>query len=211
MKTETTMRISLDCKKNLDLLKNRYLFKTNNDAVYNCTNYILKNSIDIQSDYQRENLNTVFLLEERIQTNLQELEKKLTKDNASLRKWVGAVEKDYFIPILKNIGSIERKASVLDKKPEQPEEIENPLNPPIKSNINIAQNDSKSIKIRQLEDDLNIANKAYKEVETISNRYKKALQDILSQTKVEAFGMMGREKVVINISAEDFKKIKEKF
>lgn len=212
---KTTITLSLESKNQLDQIKSKFGFKTMGDTVHKCSDFILKNKIDLTSNYEGERNNIAFNLERKMALSLQELEKKLTKDNSSLRKWVGGVEKDYFVPLLKKITAFEDKVnlSVPYNKSDKSEysQIENPINPLRNIEHNVVQTEDTFIKINQLKQELDTSNKAYDEIEVILNKYKKALFELMGTTKIETSGMMGKEKVVINISVEEYKKIKQQF
>ena len=47
-------------------------------------------------------------LETRISKNIAIAQKQLNADNVSLRKWVGAIERDYLLPIKKNLDVVDK-------------------------------------------------------------------------------------------------------
>lgn len=205
----TTISISIKTREQLEVIKEKFQLKNWEDTVSKISFFVLDNRIDINTDFGGENLNTAINLEKRILSQLDDLEKKLTKDNRSLRNWVGGIENDYFKPLVKKLDLLEyiNKSEInkIDNDSLKNIQKEKPAEMSISSSIS----DESSTLVKQLLQEREVSKLAKQELNVLLSQYKSALSTIIDSTKIESVGMLGKEKLVINLAKNEFEKIKQ--
>ena len=99
----TTIKLDKDTKELLDKIKKKYEISTYNLLLSYLSHYFLKNNINPKIDMTGDYQNSLIQMEIKLTSYLAEMQKKLTNDNMTLRKWLGAVTRDHIVPMQKQI------------------------------------------------------------------------------------------------------------
>ena len=99
----TTIKLDRDTKELLDKIKKKYEISTYNLLLSYLSHYFLKNNINPKIDMTGDYQNSLIHMEIKLTSYLAEMQKKLTNDNITLRKWLGAVTRDHIVPMQKQI------------------------------------------------------------------------------------------------------------
>lgn len=203
----STIKLSDETKGILDEIQSKFGLKTYDTTVRTCAKFIIRNEINLREDYIGDYKKGLIDLENRLIAKFQIHEDKIIGNNASLRKWVGGIEKDYLKPLTAKLNTLDKLGDlgfnkILEDKLNAPK-IENPLNLNIKSEV-------KEIDItgQQQSDPENKEGK-FKELYAKYDKQKLALFKIFNNSKVEPGGMISKERIIVNLSAEEWEELKE--
>lgn len=192
-----TIVVSLETKENLDLLRKRYKSPTYNHLLYSICTLVLENRIDIDNPNSlKENK---YVVKEQ-QKAIDELYKKLSANDQSLRKWLGHILAEYIKPIHINTSLIQdvfnKDISNSEVQEVQKEEVlpkESPTKIPNEYDENI---------LRKTQNELT---SMYEKNKVLSEK----LNKIFASEKVETVGMLGTTKrIVIEMPFEEWNKLK---
>ena len=204
----TSIRLEKDTKGLLDKIKDKYEIKTYNTLLNYLSHYVLKNNINPKIDVTGEHQNNLIQLELKLQMMLENLGEKLTRDNTTLRKWVGGITKDHLVPMQKQIYDLSQNLD-LGKINKTAEKIETPkvdLTP--KSYL--SQPKTESAKEKELAEKLEKSNQESMELYRRYEEQKSALFKIFENSKVEKIGMTGtKTRIVVELSEQEWKDLKE--
>lgn len=207
--TYSNIRIADNTKKILDEIKDQYFFTTYESCVNSLADFVIRNSINPRNDLGdfKGSMND---LETRISKNIAIAQKQLNADNVSLRKWVGAIERDYLLPIKKNLDVVDKfvNYNIINKTAEkiEHEKFENPLNANLPK-VDIGNNNDE--KTKGLYQKILDHSSEIDQLEVQVNKYKKTLDKIFNTAKIEHGGMLSKEKIIIEMNIEDWEKLKE--
>ena len=172
------------------------------------SHYVLKNNINPKIDVTGEHQNNLIQLELKLQMMLENLGEKLTRDNTTLRKWVGGITKDHLVPMQKQIYYLSQNSD-LGKINKTAEKIETPkvdLTP--KSYL--TEPKTESAKEKELAEKLEKSNQESMELYRRYEEQKNALFKIFENSKVEQIGMTGtKTRIVVELSEQEWKELKE--
>ena len=206
--SNTTILLSKDTKTLLDTIKKKYDIPTYNLCVHLLSVFSIKNNINPKEDYAGEFQNGFIQLEIKLKAYLEEMQKKLTNDNTTLRKWVGGITKDHLVPMQKQIYDLSQNSD-LGKINKTAEKIETPkvdLTP--KSYL--TEPKTESAKEKELAEKLEKCNEESKELYRRYEEQKSALFKIFENSKVEQIGMTGtKTQIVVKLSEQEWKDLKE--
>lgn len=207
----TSIQITHVTKSLLDDLKGKFSYTTYDNCVNSLANFIVTNGID-PTDISIGNFkNSLLDLELRLVKNIANTQKQLTADNKSLRTWVGAIERDYLVPIRMNLDVVDKfvKFNIQNETSSKIElgKFENPIN----KNLNQSSNDDRDDdKIKGLYQQILDAGSKSDELELENNRHKKTLNKIFNAAKIEHGGMLSKGKITIEMDIEDWENLKKK-
>lgn len=202
----TTIKLTDETKGLLDDIQAKFGLKTYDTTVKTCAVFIIRNEINLKEDYIGDYKKGLIDLENRILAKFQIHEDKILANNSSLRKWVGGVEKDYFKPLLLKLNTLDKLEGlgfdkIVKDKLNYPK-VENPLNSHIKS-------EEKEIsKVEESQGDTSNKDEKFKEIYGKYEAQKQALFKIFNNSKVETGGMLSKERIIVNLSAEDWEELK---
>lgn len=197
--SNTTIQIHKETKDLLDSLKDKYSLSTYDICVNTLALFILKNDVNPKDDFVGDFRSELIHLEKRLLMAMDTAHKKITKDNATLRSWVGGITKDHLIPISKqmdiivNLGIDNNNSNKIENS-----KINNPLN----SHILEAKNEEIEEKKTQAEEE---KNKYFSKYQSL----KSALFSIINNSKIEQGGILSKEKIVIDLPINEWQKFKE--
>lgn len=203
---KNSIKLTDDTKSLLDEVKTKFDLKTYDTAIKTAVVFILRNEINLKDDYIGDYKKGLIDLENRLGNVFKNHEEKILKNNTSLRNWFGAMEKDYLKPLIAKLSVLDKISDyniseISDDKINIPK-IENPLNSHLKSdNVDSKPNEeSKS--------DDSKSEEKFKEIYRKYELQKQALFKIFNNSKIESGGMMSKEKIIINLSAEEWEELK---
>ena len=204
--TYSNIRIADNTKKILDEIKDQYFFTTYESCVNSLADFIVRNSINPRNDLGdfKGSMND---LETRISKNIANAQKQLNADNVSLRKWVGAIERDYLLPIKKNLNVVDKfvNYNIINKTAEkiESEKFENPLN------VNLPKANDNKEKIKGLYKQILDSSSKIDEYEKKLDKQNKILNKIFNAAKIDQGGMLSKEKIIIEMNIEDWENLKD--
>lgn len=177
---ETSLRVSERTRTLLGKIKEQYGISTYNLCVEHMANFILRNNINPTYQYDSDFKKMLENLEWRLTKSFEQMELKIAKDNDHLKKWTRNIEKTYFSTLIRQMSGLEKiKQYELDK-------------------IKEAQSKSKETEPNE-----------YSEMYRENDKLKNVLFQIINNSKMETIGMLGREKIIINLSPDEWEKIKK--
>ena len=204
----TSIRLEKDTKGLLDKIKDKYEIKTYNTLLNYLSHYVLKNNINPKIDVTGEHQNNLIQLGLKLQMMLENLGEKLTRDNTTLRKWVGGITKDHLVPMQKQIYDLSQNLD-LGKINKTAEKIETPkIDMTPKSYL--TEPKTESAKEKELAEKLEKSNQESMELYRRYEEQKSALFKIFENSKVEQIGMTGtKTRIVVELSEQEWKDLKE--
>lgn len=203
--SEKSIRISEDTINLLKNIKDKYSLNTYDICINSLALFILKNDINPKDDFVGDFRTELISMEKRLLQAMDIAHKKITKDNATLRGWVGGVTKDHLVPITKKIEKIyDLEISKKSSENIDNHKIENPLN----SHIEIAKQEEIRTEINK--DEINECEEKKREYYSKYQNTKQALFKIFNNSKIEQGGMLSPQKIVINLSLEEWEEMKNK-
>jgi len=208
---KSTIKLSDDTKELLDQIQTKFGLKTYDTTVKTCSLFIIRNEINLREDYIGDYRKGLVDLENRLTTSFKVHEDKMKLDNASVRKWMGGIEKDYLKPLLQKLTIIDKIAdlgvnNILQEKQNIPKR-ENPLNSHIDKHVSSGSDDSADID--KLKVELQDKEQKFKELYSKYESQKQALFKIFNNSKVEAGGILSKERIVINLTSEEWDELKK--
>ena len=204
---ETSLRISNETKSLLNTIKDKYGISTYDLCVNYLALFILRNDINPKDDFIGDFKSELIQLEKRLSQTMELAHKKITKDNASLRSWVGGITKDHLVPITEKLSFLDKIADleinkIIAKNFNNSKDL-NPLNVDIKK-------ENKESSIHSLKDEeIDKKEEHFKKIYEEYQKQKEALFKIFNHSKIETGGMMSGEKIVINLSVKEWEELKK--
>lgn len=208
---KNTIKLSDDTKDLLDEIQAKFSLKTYDTTVKACSQFIIRNEINLREDYFGDYRKGLVDLENRIFAKFKEHQDKIIDDNKSVRKWMGGIEKDYLKPLKDKIGTLDRindfEINKIIEFTNNNTKIENPLN----SHLNIPSNPvmSEQGNTEKLKNELSQKDEKFRELYNRSEVQKQALFKIFNNAKIETGGMLSKERIIINLTAEEWEELKK--
>lgn len=205
------IKISTETKEILDQIQLKFGLKTYDSTVKTCSLFIIKNEINLREDYIGDYRKGLVDLENRLTASFKDHEDKMKSDNASVRKWMGGIEKDYLKPLIQKLHILDKVSdlgidNILHEK-KNFSKVENPLNShldrPLSSISTEIENSDK------LKNELQEREQKFKELYNKYESQKQALFKIFNNSKVETGGMLSKERIVINLTSDEWDELKK--
>lgn len=200
---KSTIKVENQTKKLLDDLKYKYSYSTYENCIKSLASFILENEIDPTDSNLGNFKNSLIDIEVRISKSIENTQKKLNADNISLRKWVGAIERDYLVPIKNKIENTD-----ISVKVEAKEIISNTPNNPLNNNLSGIDKDLiYKEDIRKLNSQILEEREKVEEVLLNFDKQNTLFNKIISAAKIEEGGMISKERITIEMSVDEWKKM----
>ena len=208
---KNTIKLSDDTKKLIDEIQLKFDLKTYDTTVKTCSLFIIRNEINLREDYIGDYRKGLVDLENRLTASFKDHEDKMKSDNASVRKWMGGIEKDYLKPLIQKLNILDKVSdlginNILQEKQNIPK-TENPLNSHLDKPISSGSEDYENTD--KLKTELQEKEQKFKELYNKYESQKQALFKIFNNSKVEAGGMLSKERIVINLTSEEWEELKK--
>lgn len=205
----TTIQLQYETKELLSQIKTKYKLGTYDICVNSMAVFFLNNEINPKENFAGGIRTALVNMEGRIGSELGEIVKKLTKDNLSLRKWVGAVTKEHLVPMTEKLSILDKIVdlginNIKDKNIEN-SKYENPLN------SHIVEESNKSIDKEKSLEELETMKEKYRELYHKFDAQKQVLFKIFNNAKIEKGGIMSASRIVLEIEEDEWEIMKKKF
>ena len=202
---EKSVGISNETKSYLDSIKHKFDLSTYDLCIKSMSLFILKNNLNLKDNFDAGEIQNGF---SQLRGDLQEMMKKLTNDNTTLRKWVGAVTRDHLVPMQRQIFELSQNSD-LGISNKTAEKLETPkVNLAPKSYL--TEPKTESAKEKELAEKLEKSNQESMELYRRYEEQKNALFKIFENSKIEQIGMTGtKTRVVVELSEQEWKELKE--
>ncbi|SHF34360.1 hypothetical protein [Chryseobacterium takakiae] len=207
---KNTIKLSDDTKDLLDQIQLKFGLKTYDTTVNTCSLFIIRNEINLKEDYIGDYRKGLVDLEKRLTVSFKEHEDKMKLDNASVRKWMGGIEKDYLKPLIQKLSILDKISdlginNILQEKQNIPK-IENPLNSHLEKPFSSSSEDQENTE--KLKNELQDKDQKFRDLYNKYEIQKQALFKIFNNSKVESGGMLSKERIVINLTYDEWEELK---
>ncbi|CAH8296011.1 hypothetical protein EV196_11326 [Mariniflexile fucanivorans] len=202
-----TIKVNELAKEKMDTLKKTHSFPSFSIAIEYMCNFFEINKISPKDGVNQSYQNSIFDVEKAVKMGINELKKQHIKDSQSMRKLVRAIEKDHMI----NMSS--KLSYLYDKKRE--EIVNNNVKNSIESITDSSKEDlEKDKEIELLKTIIEDKATELKQLKlsqdsdgNLALKYEEKLKIIYRKYQIEK--SFGKEKIVIDMSKEDFDKLFE--
>jgi hypothetical protein len=200
----SSISVSNETKDILTTFRTKFGFKTYDSVINNIALFVLRNDINPKDDFIGDFKSELMRLEKRLLETFEESHKKITKDNASLRSWVGGITKDNLVPMMKKLDLIvNSEIDIKSSSKEENQYLANPLN------FNVISSSNENKESTEMTKELELKEQKYKELFSKYEHQKQALFKIFNNAKIEQGGMLSKSKIYINMDAEEWESLKE--
>lgn len=197
----TTIRTTKEVRDKLEELKVKFQYTTLGDCIKGICLFIDRNSLNPTALYAEED---TAIFRSDLRMYFEELRKLIDSRDQSLRKFLGAMEKSYFKPLVSNT-AVRNTIEAHNLTPPPPQSV---LKVEPKIEDKKATNNTDNQELKRLSNKVELLNKAYEEVNKLYDTYKDKLSYIISNVKLSR-SMVGEEYVSINMTHEEWKKFKD--
>lgn len=179
---KTTFKISENVKSDLEKIKKKFNYITYDDCIRSICLFLENSGLNPTLPYSND-INKLLL--SRLDENHLEILKTIKEQTQSLRKFQGAMEKNYFKPMAKKFAFAD---FIKDED--------------FKNSVQEGENINASEKIS---DDIAVLKVQLKQ----QGKYKEMLKFLVSNIERKEYGLFGEHRLLLNMKEEDFLKLKE--
>ena len=197
----TTIRTTKEVRDKLEELKVKFQYTTLGDCIKGICLFIDRNSLNPNALYAEED---TAIFRSDLRMYFEELRKLIDSRDQSLRKFLGAMEKSYFKPLVSNT-AVRNTIEAHNLTPPPPQSV---LKVEPKIEDKKATNNTDNQELKRLSNKVELLNKAYEEINELYDTYKDKLSYIISNVKLSR-SMVGEEYISINMTHEEWKKFKD--
>lgn len=197
----TTIRTTKEVRDKLEELKVKYQYTTLGDCIKGICLFIDRNSLNPTALYAEED---TAIFRSDLRMYFEELRKLIDSRDQSLRKFLGAMEKSYFKPLVSNT-AVRNTIEAHNLTPPPPQSV---LKVEPKIEDKKATNNTDNQELKRLSNKVELLNKAYEEINKLYETYKDKLSYLINNVKITS-SMTGKDYVEINMSKEEWFKFKE--
>lgn len=190
----TTITISQETKSKIESSKDKYGYKTFDDCLKSIWLYLESNDLNPTLPYSKDNYVT---LETNSKLRHEEANKILKNEVQGLRKFIGALEKNYLKPIINKLEMEDVIKAVELSKPEK----ETP--PALESLVKEQSSETDHLK-SQISEIRNAKNEAL----NLAEKYKNMLKQLMTKIKVEN-NILGTKECQIKMSVSEYEEFKK--
>lgn len=197
----TTIRTTKEVRDKLEELKVKFQYTTLGDCIKAICLFIDRNSLNPNALYAEED---TAIFRSDLRMYFEELRKLIDSRDQSLRKFLGAMEKSYFKPLVSNT-AVRNTIEAHSLTPPPPQSV---LKVEPKIEDKKATNNTDNQELKRLSNKVELLNKAYEEINELCDTYKDKLSYLISNVKLSK-SMVGEEYISINMTHEEWKKFKD--
>ena len=197
----TTIRTTKEVRDKLEELKVKFQYTTLGDCIKGICLFIDRNSLNPNALYAEED---TAIFRSDLRMYFEELRKLIDSRDQSLRKFLGAMEKSYFKPLVSNT-AVRNTIEAHSLTPPPPQSV---LKVEPKIEDKKATNNTDNQELKRLSNKVELLNKAYEEINELCDTYKDKLSYLISNVKLSK-SMVGEEYISINMTHEEWKKFKD--
>lgn len=202
----SSISVSFETKQALTVLQKKFEFKTYDSCINSIAAFMLKNEVNPKDDFIGDFKLELIRLEKRLIDSLEISHKKLSKDNASLRSWVGGITNEHLVPLSQKLSVLD-KLNILEINEKlsnnlQNSKIENPLNDKLPTQKVEQETEDNNT------EELDHLNRKYKELFSKYDDQKQILFKIINSAKIEQGGMISKDKIIVNLPLEEWEIIR---
>lgn len=201
-----SIRVSESSLKLLKEIKEEYKHPSYDYCINSMAVYFLKFKINPDEDFVGDFKSHLINFEIRLAKSFEDFSKKMLKDNTSVRNFMGGIEKDYLKPL-------NSKLTILDKinhyevSKKSQENLNNAIDKKLDKQMKSSEQSS-SVDTSEKQNFSEEKEEKIKRLFDLNAQYKKALFNIFDNYKVEKIGMMGTEKIIINMPIDEWNEYK---
>ena len=201
--SNSSISVTVETKDMLTQFQSKFGLKTYDNVINTMAVFMIRNEINPKDDFIGDYKIELIRLEKRLLQSFEDAHKKITKDNASLRNWVGGITKDYLIPINEKLSVLDKINDFqIDKFREESFENKKDYNP-----LNLSENSVQEVSNNSSEivsEELENQQAKFKDLYSKYDAQKQALFKIFNNSKIESGGMMSKDKIIINLTIEEW-------
>ena len=201
--SNSSISVTVETKDMLTQFQSKFGLKTYDNVINTMAVFMIRNEINPKDDFIGDYKIELIRLEKRLLQSFEDAHKKITKDNASLRNWVGGITKDHLIPINEKLSVLDKINDFqIDKFREESFENKKDYNP-----LNLGENSVQEVSNNSSEivsEELENQQAKFKDLYSKNDAQKQALFKIFNNSKIESGGMMSKDKIIINLTIEEW-------
>jgi hypothetical protein len=201
--SNSSISVTVETKDMLTQFQSKFGLKTYDNVINTMAVFMIRNEINPKDDFIGDYKIELIRLEKRLLQSFEDAHKKITKDNASLRNWVGGITKDHLIPINEKLSVLDKINDFqIDKFREESFENKKDYNP-----LNLGENSVQEVSNNSSEivsEELENQQAKFKDLYSKYDAQKQALFKIFNNSKIESGGMMSKDKIIINLTIEEW-------
>ncbi len=191
----STISISKESKEKFSTLKKKFGVKTDDETLNKICDFFIINNVSVRDFASMKADRTIA---DELIKHIDKRHNWITKNDQSLRAYIGKYSNDYWKDTLKNV--LEIKEMLIQnnfEKVEKSYENEKPLIEEIQEKKEPIQQNFSNDALEQLEEDYRKLLEKFKSVNS-------KLERIKNNTEIESVGMVGKKKIVVNIPIEEW-------
>ena len=201
--SNSSISVTVETKDMLTQFQSKFGLKTYDNVINTMAVFFFFFEINPKDDFIGDYKIELIRLEKRLLQSFEDAHKKMTKDNASLRNWVGGITKDHLIPINEKLSVLDKINDFqIDKFREESFENKKDYNP-----LNLGENSVQEVSNNSSEivsEELENQQAKFKDLYSKYDAQKQALFKIFNNSKIESGGMMSKDKIIINLTIEEW-------
>jgi hypothetical protein len=201
--SNSSISVTVETKDMLTQFQSKFGLKTYDNVINTMAVFMIRNEINPKDDFIGDYKIELIRLEKRLLQSFEDAHKKITKDNASLRNWVGGITKDHLIPINEKLSVLDKINDFqIDKFREESFENKKDYNP-----LNLGENSVQEVSNNSSEivsEELENQQAKFKDLYSKYDAQKQAFFKIFNNSKIESGGMMSKDKIIINLTIEEW-------
>ena len=191
----STISISQESKNKFSTLKKKFAVKTDDETLNKICDFFIINNVSIRDFASMKADRTIA---DELIKHIDKRHNWITKNDQSLRTYIGKYSNDYWKDTLKNV--LEIKEILIQNNFEKVEkilEVDKPIIENFEEKKESIQQNFSNEALEKLEEDYR---KLLEKFKATNNK----LERIKNNTEIESIGMVGKKKIIINLSVDEW-------
>ena len=191
----STISISQESKNKFSTLKKKFAVKTDDETLNKICDFFIINNVSIRDFASMKADRTIA---DELIKHIDKRHNWITKNDQSLRAYIGKYSNDYWKDTLKNV--LEIKEILIQNNFEKVEkilEVDKPIIENFEEKKESIQQNFSNEALEKLEEDYR---KLLEKFKATNNK----LERIKNNTEIESIGMVGKKKIIINLSVDEW-------